>query len=150
PGGRLIATAATDGTIRLHEARTGRPLGCLEPLTDGVPGLAFSPDESRLVDFGWRVRVWDVATGEQLHNLPGPTSGGVVAAALPADGAGLVSLEVDGQLRAWDLATGTESRQVKVGDAVAGAAFAPDGKLLAVEVDGDLLLWDVAAGKVRH
>jgi RNA polymerase sigma factor (sigma-70 family) len=47
----------------------------------------------------------------------------------------------------WDAATGRESHQLAVKDAVPSAAFSPDGKTLATaEVSRGIVLWDVASG----
>src|SRR5207244_5095530 len=43
PDDRLLATASLDGTARIWDAHTGRPLRLLEH-PDGVENVAFSPD----------------------------------------------------------------------------------------------------------
>jgi WD40 repeat protein len=71
PDGRLLATAGDDWTIRLWDSRTYAEI--VAPLRDDGPvsGIAFSPDGRRLVSAGLAgVRLWDVATGTRLADLP--------------------------------------------------------------------------------
>ena len=63
PDGSLLATASLDGTARVWDARTGRPLRAIEH-PEGVSNVAFSPDSRSLatLDFGGTIRVWDACT----------------------------------------------------------------------------------------
>jgi hypothetical protein len=69
PDGTLVAAAGDDRTIRLWDARTGRPHGApLTGHTDNVRAVAFSPDGNLLASGGVdrTIRLWDVRTGQQL------------------------------------------------------------------------------------
>jgi hypothetical protein len=147
PSGRLVATASADGTLRVTEARTGRPIRCLPAGTVGVRGLLFSRDEALLADFATDVRIWDLATGEQLHTLTGGAPIRMIAAVFK--GKEIVSVDAGGMLRAWDAVSGRELRQEQWGTLPRVAAFSPDGKFVAIEDRGELCLWDVATGKPR-
>ena len=54
--GKLLATVGTDGTVRLWNPATGKPVRALLPastgLGGGVRGLAFSPDGKLLASAG--------------------------------------------------------------------------------------------------
>ena len=85
PDGRTFATGCLDGTARLWETATGRPL--CEPLKHAGPvsAVAFRPDGKTLATGGpindppgkWsgsEVRFWDALTGQErgvLRHLPG-------------------------------------------------------------------------------
>ena len=155
PDGKLLASADGDGTVRLWEPATGRPVG--EPLpadtgpNGGVAGVAFSPDGKLLAsaDADETVRLWDPATGRPVGKpFPADTgpNGGVAGVAFSPDGKLLASADADGTVRFWDPATGqpvgTPIQAVAAGNAVAGVAFSPDGKLLAsADGDGTVRLW---------
>ena len=64
PDDRLLATASLDGTARIWDAHTGRPLRVLEH-PSGVENVAFSPDGRSVatLDFAGVIRIWDACNG---------------------------------------------------------------------------------------
>jgi WD40 repeat protein len=67
-----------------------------------------------------------------------------------ADGKTLLTSGSDRVLRFWDVATGRQTRTVKLqGKAGPGrlVTLSPDGKLLAAQDNGVLVLWEVDSGK---
>jgi len=162
PDGTLVAASGPGGmSIILQETATGRTVRELTGHTSFLAGLTFTTDGRRLVSSAdmhntgrqtvedLSVRVWDVATGQQVQKLEtlrprGPLAvspdGRVVAAAGSTK-------DEDGQsVRFWDVVTGkeVEDRRMKGIEAV---AFSPDGRLVAV-ADRDVRLIEVASGRV--
>ena len=159
PGGKLLASAGSDGMVRLWDPVTGRRIRAFPGDTTGptgVAGVAFSPGGKLLASAGsgGTVRLWDPATGRRVRVIPADTAGphiGVAGVAFSPDGKLLASADADGTVRLWDPATGqpvgaaipADTTGPNVG--VAGVAFSPDGKLLAsADADGTVRLWEVS------
>jgi WD40 repeat protein len=89
------------------------------------------------------VRVWDGATGRQLHCWEGH-AGGVRSVAVAPDGSLVLSGGHDKLLRLWDVRLGREAGGLPCPGHCGAVAFSADGALaLAGESDGTVRLWDV-------
>jgi WD40 repeat protein len=115
-----------------------------------ILALAFSADGKRLVSGGRdkTVRVWNVASGEELYQLQGH-GGTVYSVALSSDGKVLASGSDDKTIRLWDMSSGKELRRLEQPGWVSAVAFSHDGKTLAAGCSdrgyGVLQLWDATA-----
>jgi WD40 repeat protein len=112
--GRVLASGGYDGTARLWETDTGRPLATLHGHTGGVAAVALSADGSLLASGGYdgTVRLWETDTGRPMATLHGH-AGVVAAVALSADGLLLASGGLDGTVRLWDVRSGTHLRTLQ-------------------------------------
>jgi len=143
PSGKLLASADGDGTLRLWNSATSRPVRA--PLhasaQNGVHGVAFSRDGTLLAsaDGDGTVRLWDAATGRPVATLHVTSAQyGVRAVAFSHDGKLLAIGGGDGTLRLWDAAAARPVATLHVTSArygVSAVAFSPDGTLLAIGGD---------------
>ncbi|HTR88946.1 MAG TPA: hypothetical protein VMG62_02410, partial [Solirubrobacteraceae bacterium] len=152
PDGRLIATGAASGPVRLWEA-TGHHLKA----TLGFAGLAplrtaaFSPD-ARLLLTGYgdgTVRLWNLhhasPAGEAIvvsHGSP------IASAEFNPAGSRFLTAGADGQVRVFDTASRRQVGVLRVGREVRDAAWSPDGRSIAAVVGGDYVeVWNAATGR---
>jgi Tol biopolymer transport system component len=114
-----------------------------------VFSVDFSPDGKTLLAGAWdgSIRLWDVATGEEVRQYVGHT-GWVRSVAFSPDGKTFASGGKDKVIRLWETATGKELRRLEGHrNWVQNLAFSPDGKTIASRSTGqDLRLWDVTTG----
>ena len=111
-----------------------------------VFSVAFSPDGTLLASASLdnTIKLWDVATKENIASLEGHTDG-VFSVAFSPDGTMLASGSLDGTLKLWDVLK-RENIATLEGhtDGVSSVAFSPDGTLLASSSkDNKIKLWDV-------
>jgi len=108
--GKLLASTAEDGTVRLWNPATHRPIGA--PIQTGAGAqngpnrVAFSPKGKLLAsaDTDGTVRLWNPATSQPV-GAPIQTGAryGVFAVAFSPDGKLLASADTAGTVRLWEV-----------------------------------------------
>ena len=152
PDGQRLATGCADGILRLWNPAAGDLTRELRGHEDWIRGVAFnlsalgsdgggllaSASEDRTV------RIWETATGRELHRLAHPAQ--VHAVAWSPDGTSLASASEDRTVRLWDPRSGREERRgIGHTGSLHGITWSPDGKSLATgSSDRTLRIWNAA------
>jgi WD40 repeat protein len=105
--GQLLASGGADGSLRLWEAGTQRPLASLRGHTSAVWGIALDPRAQLLASASedGMVRLWDLSTSECVATLQGHTNA-VYGVAITSAGDLVASGGADGTVRLWETVTG--------------------------------------------
>jgi WD40 repeat protein len=145
PGGRTLAVAGEDRSVRLLDVARRAPLG--EPLsghTDAVSTVAFNAQGTMLASGGrdQKIFVRRFPGGDLLHEWNG--NGGILALAFSPRGDTLAS--ADGHtVQIWQLGQrSSPGTRLPGGPGFAeSVSFSPDGKTLASAGEDGVMLWDV-------
>src|SRR5262249_9310997 len=148
PDGTRLASASEDGTARLWDVATGRPVG--GPLhhlgKDKVVSAAFSPNGQRLVTASadGTVSQWDTQKGDAVEPPYERHTGEVWTAVYSPNGEWIASGGTDRTVRLWR-AAGRQEALVLHGHTgrVGQLAFTGDGRrLCSVSEDGTVRVWE--------
>jgi WD40 repeat protein len=129
------------GKVTIWDLANGELIKTLQVAKPGeLVTVYISPDGERLVttNIDTSSSTWDVATGQKLLTLPGPTTldGGLW---FSPDGKWLAIGDCSGTVVVRDIASGKEKLRFNTLACIKGVAFSPDGKLLAVSSRGRAL-----------
>jgi len=150
PDGTTLASGSGDH-IRLWDVEMRIPITTLRHRQgDVVHSVVFSPDGTTLASGSHDhiVKLWDVATGENIATLEGHT-GAVSSVAFSPNGLILASGSEDSTVRLWDVAAGENIATLEGHTRwVFSVSFSPDGATLASgSNDTTIRLWDVVTGE---
>ena len=146
--GQWIATASSDGTIRLWN-RQGQQKAVLRGHEGNIYGVAFSPDSQTLATAAQddTARVWNLQ-GKQLALLKGHDAS-VYSVTFSPDGQRLATTSRDNTARVWDKQGNSLLVLKGHKKSVDDVAFSPDGQYIATASrDGTAKLWD-SQGNLR-
>jgi WD40 repeat protein len=156
PDGTRIVSGASDKTVSIWDTASGKLRATLIGHTSGVTTVTFSPDGTKIVSAAedGTLKIWEAvmskkratqAEDRSVVALRGNTSA-VASTSFSPDGTQIVTNAVDGTLKIWDAASGTEKSTIKGdGGKIAKVTFSPDGRQIAsVFVEGTVKFWDAA------
>jgi WD40 repeat protein len=146
--GSLIASGATDRTIRVWDAHRLLEVACFQ-VEGEVWSVAFASDGRRIACGleDHTARIWDVKAGFQLARFEGHREA-VTSITFTPDGGGLVTGSFDRTVRFWDAMTGAE-RGCLHGHtlSVSSVSVSPDGRrAVSASRDLSIRLWDLENG----
>ncbi len=161
PNGRILASGDGRGIIKIWNVQTGEEMASVSAHSMGVSGLAFSPNgqilASSSIDNRQGIKLWSLQTGAVLHTLTSQNAG-ITSISFSPDNRFLAASgsysrtagqpEVDGDIRIWNVQTGTEVRSLRGHRGrVSRVRFSPNSRLLASSgADGTIKLWNTETG----
>lgn len=106
PDGRHLASASLDGTVRLWDVASGRPIGVLTTHQGEVHSVVFLPDGKHGLSGGadGMLRLWSVSPFEEVASWQAHASE-IRCVAISAERRVIASGDTDGLVKLWSLDT---------------------------------------------
>jgi WD40 repeat protein len=157
PDGKTLATSGVDpmhwgdrSDVAFWDVGTGKLLRHFSLTPRAALDFCFTRDGRTAAITGQQplVHLWDVATGQPIHDWPAH-EGMITALAFTPDGGTLVSgSHEDGSVRLWEVKSGRHLRELQGHHtSITGVAVTPDGKaVVSSGIDG-CLRWQTLDGK---
>ena len=138
PDGRILASAAEDGVIKLWDPASGQELRSIAAHSNCANDLSFSRDGRFLASAGCdqTVKIWDTATWREISSFTVGPQALMTSVAFSPDGRFVAAGDNrSGNVFIWEVATRTQMTQLPAAAPGVGAvAWSPDGQLLATTV----------------
>jgi len=151
PDGRFAASAGSNNTVKLWNARTGKTEVTLRGHADVVSCVAFEPDGRHLASGGWdkSVIIWEWREERPVKKIKEAHDRFVRSIAYSTNSRRLATGGSNSSVEIWDARTGEKLQSLNGhADSVLTVAFSPDGKRLASGgSDKSIRIWDADSGK---
>jgi WD40 repeat protein/class 3 adenylate cyclase len=150
--GRRLATAASDGSVRVWDVASRTELGAVRPDRGGPVATVIAPDGATVfaITDGGELWSWDIPGGEG-RGIPAHAALGTDIA-ISDDGTTIVTADEDGVVQVWRVDDPRPVRSLgeDPGRAVEAVAVSPDGSTVVAADPGWIArVWDVRTGELR-
>jgi WD40 repeat protein len=143
---QLLATAGSDGRVRVWEAGTGRLRHTLQG-QDVMLGLDVRGDMVACGSSDTTCRLWSLSTGRAHRTLVGHSGNVYAVKLLGGDGRSVLTGAADRTVRVWDVGRASCKQVLRSGSTCNGLDVSVDGHLpVSAHQDGGLRLWDLRSG----
>jgi WD40 repeat protein len=149
--GRIVATGATDGTVRVWERASGRELGSLAAGRGPVVRVAFDRDGGRLAsgDADGTAAIWDVATRRRIAVVHARAE--LTDVALDPGGRRIATADKAGTAVITPVEGGRPPTVIHASPRrLLSVRFSPDGRTLLTASGRSARTWDAASGRPRE
>ena len=150
PDGTRVVTASDDGTARIWNVSTEKPVTLPLQHQGPVTAVAFSPDGKRVVTASNdnTARLWDASSGKRVAP-PLEHQGIVYDVTFSPDGTRVVTAISDNTARIWDVRTGQPVTAPLLHEGpVVAATFSADGmKVVTASRDMTARVWNATTGQ---
>ncbi len=147
--GPLLDERLWDGTVKIWDAQTGKPIQTLKGHQSRVTSMVFSPDGKTIASASGdnTVKIWDALTGKPIQTLIKHQSR-VTSMVFSPDGKTIASASVDKMVKIRDVKTGKPIQTLRHQNFVNSVVFSPDGRTIAsASSDKTVKIWDAQTGK---
>jgi WD40 repeat protein len=156
PDGQTILVEAFKGNLAwLEDARTGRQLVRFSGHTADIVSMVVSKDKKYVLtgSFDKTARLWDAATGQELHVFRGFTDW--VNVNFSDDGKLVITWSNtwggDRMVRVWQTASGKPVQAIQLNQPVSMAVASPDDKTIVIDtIDNVFSVWDIQSGRSTY
>ena len=147
PDSKTLASISNDGVSKVWNLETHKERFAVKGQI-----ACFAPDSQRLITTaGSALRLWDVATGDEIRPITGHTAASPSIAFSP-DCRRLLTACWDGTARLWDVSKRADPQVFDLGQRTTDCpvTFSPDGEMIALGAADRVQLWDLKKSELRH
>ena len=145
--GDYLATADTNGEVKIWSVQTGKCMQTLQGHDDNVWSVVFSPCQKMIASCSQdkTIKLWDLATGNCIKTFLGH-QGAVTTVAFSVNASYLVSGSYDNTIKIWNIEADTCIQTIAGHDNVIMSLAIANFRIISSSWDETIKLWDLTTG----